>query len=159
MVGQEVRHRQSGGNQRQWNQGQRNFGSDNRGKQDFSNQRKFNKGDDRKTYNKSAGSDSINKSRQVSNKQEPSKTNKEKEADNTRNDEVQETNEAKKFTGRSRLFIGNLPNELTEAEFKKLFNDHGEISEVYLNTQRSFGFVRLVSIIRLIKLFTILILL
>lgn len=50
----------------------------------------------------------------------------------------------KKFTGRCRLFIGNLPNETTDEEFKKLFEKFGEINEVFLNKQKMFGFIRLV---------------
>ncbi|XP_071819429.1 uncharacterized protein [Apostichopus japonicus] len=49
----------------------------------------------------------------------------------------------KKFTGRCRLFIGNLPNETTDDEFKKLFAKFGEINEVFLNKQKMFGFIRL----------------
>lgn len=52
--------------------------------------------------------------------------------------------DAKKFTGRCRLFVGNLSQETTEAEFRKLFEPYGEISEVYLNTAKGFGFIRLV---------------
>jgi non-POU domain-containing octamer-binding protein len=49
----------------------------------------------------------------------------------------------RKFTGRCRLFVGNLPAEITEAEFKELFVKFGEIGEVFLNPQRSFGFIKL----------------
>ena len=49
----------------------------------------------------------------------------------------------RKFTGRCRLFVGNLPADMTESEFKELFTKFGEIGEVFLNTQRSFGFIKL----------------
>lgn len=49
----------------------------------------------------------------------------------------------RKFTGRCRLFVGNLPTEITEAEFKELFSKFGEIGECFLNTSRSFGFIKL----------------
>lgn len=49
----------------------------------------------------------------------------------------------KKFTTRCRLFVGNLPNEMKEEEFKKLFDEFGEISEAFLSG-KGFGFVRLV---------------
>lgn len=49
----------------------------------------------------------------------------------------------RKFTGRCRLFVGNLPAEMTEAEFKEMFVKYGEIGEVFINTQRSFGFIKL----------------
>lgn len=49
----------------------------------------------------------------------------------------------KKFTGRCRLFVGNLPSDITEQEFKDLFTKFGETGECFLNTQRSFGFIKL----------------
>jgi len=49
----------------------------------------------------------------------------------------------KKFTGRCRLFVGNLPNDMTETDFRKLFEPYGELNEVFLNSGRGFGFVRL----------------
>jgi hypothetical protein len=51
--------------------------------------------------------------------------------------------EEKKFTGRCRLFVGNI-QDMEEDEFKKMFEGFGEISEVYLNKGRGFGFIRLV---------------
>jgi len=53
----------------------------------------------------------------------------------------------RKFTGRCRLFVGNLTNDLTEEDFVKMFEPFGETSENFLNSARGFGFVRLVSII------------
>lgn len=52
---------------------------------------------------------------------------------------------AKKFTGRCRLFVGNLPPTITDEEFRKMFEQFGEIAEVFLNPQKGFGFVKLVS--------------
>lgn len=49
----------------------------------------------------------------------------------------------KKFTGRCRLFVGNLPNEVKESELKELFTPHGDISECYLSG-KGFAFLRLV---------------
>ena len=54
-------------------------------------------------------------------------------------------NAPKKFTGRCRLFVGNLPNDTTEEQFRALFTPYGELSEVFVNPSRGFGFVRLVS--------------
>ncbi|XP_064609918.1 paraspeckle component 1-like isoform X2 [Liolophura sinensis] len=51
--------------------------------------------------------------------------------------------EEKKFTMRCRLFVGNLTAETSEEEFKSMFEPFGELSEVYLNPQRGFGFCRL----------------
>lgn len=52
---------------------------------------------------------------------------------------------SKKFTGRCRLFVGNLPGNIDENDFKEMFQKFGEVSEVFLNASRSFGFVKLVS--------------
>ncbi|TNN32659.1 Paraspeckle component 1 [Liparis tanakae] len=49
----------------------------------------------------------------------------------------------KTFTQRSRLFIGNLPLDLPEEEFKNMFVKYGNISEVFINRDRGFGFIRL----------------
>lgn len=57
----------------------------------------------------------------------------------------------KKFTGRCRLFVGNLPNEVKEAELKELFSPHGDIAECYLSG-KGFAFLRLVSIVLLFNL-------
>lgn len=54
---------------------------------------------------------------------------------------------AKKFTGRCRLFVGNLPPTITDEEFRKMFEQFGEIAEVFLNPQKGFGFVKLVSVL------------
>ena len=51
----------------------------------------------------------------------------------------------KKFTQRCRLFVGNLTPDTTEDEFKELFRKYGEVSEVFLNKAKGFGFIRLVS--------------
>jgi len=53
----------------------------------------------------------------------------------------------KKFSGRCRLFVGNLPNDLSENEFQKFFEPFGELNELFLNASRGFGFLRLVSIL------------
>lgn len=50
----------------------------------------------------------------------------------------------KKFTGRCRLFVGNLPNDLKDEELKKMFAEFGEINECYLSG-KGFAFLRLVS--------------
>jgi len=53
------------------------------------------------------------------------------------------TRDEKKFTGRCRLFVGNLTPDITEDDFRKLFQPFGEISEVYVNAAKGFGFIRL----------------
>ncbi|XP_062270404.1 paraspeckle component 1 isoform X2 [Scomber scombrus] len=49
----------------------------------------------------------------------------------------------KTFTQRSRLFVGNLPMDIPEEEFKNMFAKYGNINEVYINRDRGFGFIRL----------------
>ncbi|TRY94427.1 hypothetical protein DNTS_011353 [Danionella cerebrum] len=51
----------------------------------------------------------------------------------------------KTYTQRCRLFIGNLPNDITEPDFRKLFAKYGEPSEVFINHGKGFGFIRLES--------------
>lgn len=50
----------------------------------------------------------------------------------------------KTYTQRCRLFVGNLPTDITEEDFKRLFERYGEPSEVFINRDRGFGFIRLV---------------
>lgn len=50
----------------------------------------------------------------------------------------------KSYTQRCRLFVGNLPTDITEEDFKRLFERYGEPSEVFINRDRGFGFIRLV---------------
>ncbi|PIO66824.1 hypothetical protein TELCIR_11447, partial [Teladorsagia circumcincta] len=47
----------------------------------------------------------------------------------------------KKITGRSRLFVGNLPNKV-EAELKELFSPHGNILECYLSG-KGFAYIKM----------------
>ncbi|XP_065110933.2 paraspeckle component 1 [Paramisgurnus dabryanus] len=49
----------------------------------------------------------------------------------------------KTFTQRCRLFVGNLPTDITEEDFKELFFKYGETNEVHINKDRGFGFIRL----------------
>lgn len=52
----------------------------------------------------------------------------------------------KTFTQRSRLFIGNLPADIPEEELRNMFAKYGNIGEVFINRDRGFGFIRLVSV-------------
>lgn len=52
----------------------------------------------------------------------------------------------KKFAGRNRLYIGNIPNELSEDELHDLFKPYGETSELFVNKEKNFGFIRMVII-------------
>lgn len=49
-----------------------------------------------------------------------------------------------KFNGRSRLYIGNLCNDVTEEELLDLFGQFGETSELFLNKDKNFGFIKMV---------------
>ena len=51
--------------------------------------------------------------------------------------------EEKKFSGRGRLYIGNIAVETTEEEINALFKAYGETSELFLNKEKNFGFIRL----------------
>ncbi|KAI9565227.1 hypothetical protein GHT06_009010 [Daphnia sinensis] len=48
-----------------------------------------------------------------------------------------------KFSGRSRLYVGNLGNDIVEQDLKEYFSAYGEIAEVFLNKEKGFAFVRL----------------
>ncbi|XP_076382343.1 hrp65 protein isoform X1 [Megalopta genalis] len=54
----------------------------------------------------------------------------------------QETTE-KKFSGRNRLYIGNFTNDVTEEEIKQMFQQYGEISDLFLNKEKNFAFLRM----------------
>lgn len=47
-----------------------------------------------------------------------------------------------KFSGRNRLYIGNLSNDVNEEELKELFKPYGEISEAFINAEKSFAFIK-----------------
>ncbi|KAL2094194.1 hypothetical protein ACEWY4_008913 [Coilia grayii] len=49
----------------------------------------------------------------------------------------------KTYTQRSRLFVGNLPTGVSEQEVEKLFSKYGKPSEIFINKDRGFGFIRL----------------
>lgn len=55
-----------------------------------------------------------------------------------------EARKQKKFSNKSRLFVGNLPRDFSGEELKKLFEEFGEVQEVYLQKEKNYGFVRLV---------------
>uniref|UniRef100_A0A2K6SBA0 RRM domain-containing protein n=1 Tax=Saimiri boliviensis boliviensis TaxID=39432 RepID=A0A2K6SBA0_SAIBB len=49
----------------------------------------------------------------------------------------------KTFTQRSRLFVGNLPPDITEEEMRKLFESYGKADEVFIHKDKGFGFILL----------------
>lgn len=50
--------------------------------------------------------------------------------------------EEAKFSGRNRLYIGNLTNDVTEDELTELFRPYGDISEIFMNKDKNYAFVR-----------------
>ena len=54
--------------------------------------------------------------------------------------------------GRCRLFIGNVPSDITQDEFQLLFGKYGELIEYFVNPSRGFGFIKLVCFIYLIEI-------
>ncbi len=51
----------------------------------------------------------------------------------------------RKFSNRCRLFVGNI-TDMSEDEFTKMFEKYGEYSEAYVNKEKAFGFVKMVSV-------------
>uniref|UniRef100_A0A1A7XMH7 Paraspeckle component 1 n=1 Tax=Iconisemion striatum TaxID=60296 RepID=A0A1A7XMH7_9TELE len=49
----------------------------------------------------------------------------------------------KTFTQRARLFVGCLPLDIPEEEFTDMFSKYGNVSEVFINRERGFAFIRL----------------
>lgn len=50
--------------------------------------------------------------------------------------------EETKFSGRNRLYIGNLTNDVTEEEIRELFKPFGEINEAFINAEKNFAFLK-----------------
>ena len=48
-----------------------------------------------------------------------------------------------KFSGRSRLYIGNLSNDVTEENLKEMLAVYGEVGEVFYNREKKFAFLRM----------------
>lgn len=49
----------------------------------------------------------------------------------------------KKFSGRNRLYIGNLFGDVSEEEINEMFKPFGETSELFINKEKNFGFIRM----------------
>lgn len=60
-----------------------------------------------------------------------------------------------KFSGRNRLYIGNLTNDVTEQEILDIFNSYGETAELFLNKDKNFAFIRIVRIMRICHYFNL----
>lgn len=48
-----------------------------------------------------------------------------------------------KFNGRSRLYIGNITNDVSEDAIQQLFSAYGETSELFVNKEKNFGFIKM----------------
>jgi len=55
----------------------------------------------------------------------------------------EKSKDSQKFTGRCRVFVANLPTNISEEALKKLFEQFGEVSEVFLGKGNSFAFVKM----------------
>lgn len=49
----------------------------------------------------------------------------------------------KKFSNRSRLYVGNISAKLTEQDLNDLFRKYGETSDLFFNKEKNFAFVKL----------------
>nr|XP_023013001.1 hrp65 protein-like [Leptinotarsa decemlineata] len=49
----------------------------------------------------------------------------------------------KKFNGRNRLYVGNIGSEVSEEDLTELFKPYGETSEIFVNKDKNFGFIKL----------------
>lgn len=53
----------------------------------------------------------------------------------------------KKYSVKARLFVGNLPRDTTQDMVRSMFEEFGEVKEVFVQKEKSFGFVRMVSLL------------
>ncbi|ERL90012.1 hrp65 protein [Dendroctonus ponderosae] len=49
----------------------------------------------------------------------------------------------KKFSGRNRLYIGNIGTGITSEDLEALFKPYGEVSEIFVHKDKCFGFIKL----------------
>ena len=50
----------------------------------------------------------------------------------------------KKYSVKARLFVGNLPRDTSQETVKQMFQEFGEVKEVFVQKEKNFGFVRMV---------------
>ncbi|XP_030379848.1 protein no-on-transient A isoform X2 [Scaptodrosophila lebanonensis] len=53
-----------------------------------------------------------------------------------------ETTQETKFSGRNRLYVGNLTNDISDEELRELFKPYGEIGEIFSNLEKNFTFLK-----------------
>jgi len=56
---------------------------------------------------------------------------------------IKEKEDAKKFTGRCRLFVAGISPNIKEEDIKTLFEEFGEVSEVFIGKGNAFAFVKM----------------
>jgi len=47
-----------------------------------------------------------------------------------------------KFSGRNRLYVGNLTGDITDEELREMFKPYGEITEIFSNLDKNFTFLK-----------------
>lgn len=47
-----------------------------------------------------------------------------------------------KFSGRNRLYVGNLPTDVKEEDLREWFKPYGEINEAFVNNEKNFAFLK-----------------
>lgn len=47
-----------------------------------------------------------------------------------------------KFSGRNRLYVGNLPQDVKEEDLRDWFKPFGEINEAFVNNEKNFAFLK-----------------
>ncbi|EDW23913.1 GL23854 [Drosophila persimilis] len=53
-----------------------------------------------------------------------------------------EVPEETKFSGRNRLYVGNLTGDITDNELREMFKPYGEIGEIFSNIEKNFTFLK-----------------
>ncbi|CAG0912861.1 unnamed protein product [Notodromas monacha] len=56
---------------------------------------------------------------------------------------AKEVVETRKFNGHCRLYVGNIPNDMTNEELSELFSSFGETSEPFVNREKMFAFIKM----------------
>lgn len=50
-----------------------------------------------------------------------------------------------RYSVKARLFVGNLPKDTSQDTVKEMFQQFGEVREVFVQKEKNFGFIRMVS--------------